>query len=76
MSDSFGTSAGHGLRGIVERAKRREGLTPCGVSPFPAWRTWEAHEKAGNVERFNGVLRFLFAAVRIGESTAPNGRFD
>jgi DNA invertase Pin-like site-specific DNA recombinase len=38
--------------------------------------TWEAQEKAGNVERLNAVLRFLFAAIRISESTAPNGRFD
>jgi hypothetical protein len=28
------------------------------------------------VERLNAVLRFLFAAIRIGESTAPAGRFD
>jgi hypothetical protein len=47
-----------------------------GMTGPHARRTWEAHEKAGNVERLNAVLRFLFAAVRIGESAAPNGRFD
>jgi hypothetical protein len=38
--------------------------------------TWEAHEKAGSHERLNAVLRFLFAAVRIGESTAPKWQTD
>lgn len=27
-------------------------------------------------ERLNAVLRFLFAAIRIGESRAPSGKFD
>jgi hypothetical protein len=48
-----------------------EGMTGPG-----ARRTWEVHEKAGDLERLNAVLRFLFAAIRIGESTAPGGRFD
>lgn len=48
-----------------------EGMTGPG-----ARKTWEAHEKAGDIERLNAVLRFLFAAIRIGESTAPGGRFD
>ena len=47
-----------------------------GMTGTDARRTWEAHEAAGNVERLNAVLRFLFAAIRIAESTAPNGRFD
>jgi site-specific DNA recombinase len=47
-----------------------------GMTGPDARTTWEAHEQAGNLERLNAVLRFLFAAVRIGESTAPNGRFD
>jgi hypothetical protein len=32
--------------------------------------------RAGNYERLNAVLRFLFAAIRIGESRAPSGKFD
>jgi hypothetical protein len=36
----------------------------------------EALEKAGNYERLNAVLRFLFAAIRIGESRAPSGKFE
>ena len=48
-----------------------EGMTGPG-----ARTTWEAHEKAGDHERLNAVLRFLFAAVRIGESRAPAGTFD
>jgi site-specific DNA recombinase len=48
-----------------------EGMTGPG-----ARKTWQAHEKAGDTERLNAVLRFLFAAIRIGESRAPGGRFD
>jgi site-specific DNA recombinase len=48
-----------------------EGMTGPG-----ARATWEAHEKAGHQERLNAVLRFLFAAVRIGESAAPRWRTD
>lgn len=47
-----------------------------GMTGPGARATWEAHEKAGNQQRLNAVLRFLFAAIRIGESTAPSGRFD
>lgn len=47
-----------------------------GMTGPDARRTWEAHEKAGDAERLNAVLRFLFAAVRIGESTGRNGVFD
>jgi site-specific DNA recombinase len=47
-----------------------------GMTGPDARKTWEAHEKAGNRERLNAVLRFLFAAIRIGESTAKNGTFD
>jgi hypothetical protein len=48
-----------------------EGMTGPG-----ARATWDALEEAGNYERLNAVLRFLFAAIRIGESQAPSGRFD
>ena len=48
-----------------------EGMTGPGTRA-----TWEAHEQAGNWERLNAVLRFLFAAVKVGESRAPGGRFD
>lgn len=48
----------------------------AGMTGPDARKTWEAHERAGNLERLNAVLRFLFAAIRIGENTAPAGRFD
>jgi site-specific DNA recombinase len=47
-----------------------------GMTGPNARATWEAHEKADRQERLNAVLRFLFAAVRIGESTAPRWRTD
>jgi site-specific DNA recombinase len=39
-------------------------------------QAWDALENAGDYERLNAILRFLFAAIRIGESHAPAGRFD
>jgi site-specific DNA recombinase len=48
-----------------------DGLTGPG-----ARAAWEALEQAGEQERLNAVLRFLFAAIRIGESRAPSGKFD
>ncbi|HEX2742957.1 MAG TPA: recombinase family protein [Streptosporangiaceae bacterium] len=47
-----------------------------GMTGPDARATWEAHEKAGNLERLNAVLRFLFAAIRIAESNAAAGSFD
>jgi site-specific DNA recombinase len=47
-----------------------------GMTGRDARATWDAHEKAGGSERLNAVLRFLFAAVRIGESTTPKWRPD
>jgi site-specific DNA recombinase len=47
-----------------------------GMTGPDARKTWQRLEKAGEHERLNAVLRFLFAAVRIGQSSAPNGRFD
>lgn len=47
-----------------------------GITGHDARATWEALEDAGNYERLNAVLRFLFAAIRIGESRAPAGLFD
>jgi len=47
-----------------------------GMTGPDARATWNAHEEAGNSERLNAVLRFLFTAIRIGESTASSGRFD
>ena len=38
--------------------------------------SWEALEKAGNYERLNALFRFLFAAVRIDESTTRGRRID
>jgi DNA invertase Pin-like site-specific DNA recombinase len=48
-----------------------DGLTGPG-----ARAAWEALGQAGEQERLNAVLRFLFAAIRIGESRAPSGTFD
>lgn len=47
-----------------------------GITGQDARATWEALEGTGNFERLNAVLRFLFAAIRIGESRAPAGLFD
>lgn len=47
-----------------------------GMTGPHARATWDAHEQAGNLERLNAVLRFLFAAIRIDESRAGNGSFD
>jgi hypothetical protein len=37
---------------------------------------WDRLAEAGEVERLNAVLRFLFAAVIIDEHRAPRGTFD
>jgi site-specific DNA recombinase len=37
---------------------------------------WDRLADAGEVERLNAVLRFLFAAVIIDEHRAPRGTFD
>ena len=47
-----------------------------GMTGPDARKTWDAHEQAGNCERLNAVLRFLFAAIRLDESRAANGSFD
>jgi hypothetical protein len=47
-----------------------------GMTGPDARKRWDALEKAREYERLNAVLRFLFAAVRIDESSAPSGRFD
>ena len=47
-----------------------------GMTGPGARKTWDAHEQAGNLERLNAVLRFLFAAIRLDESRAANGSFD
>lgn len=36
-----------------------------GITGPDARKTWETHEKAGDTERLNAVLRFLFAAIRM-----------
>jgi site-specific DNA recombinase len=72
------------LKAVEDRIKRAESKTivrPAaeileGMIGPGARATWEAHVRAGNVDRLNAVLRFLFAAVRIGESQAAPGRFD
>jgi site-specific DNA recombinase len=47
-----------------------------GITGSQARQKWETLEQEGDVERLNAILRFLFAAIRIGESRAPRGRFD
>jgi hypothetical protein len=69
---------------VQDRINRREAKTiirPAaevleGMTGPGARATWDAHEKAGDLERLNAVLRFLFAAIRIGENSAPAGSFD
>jgi site-specific DNA recombinase len=56
---------------IRPAAEVLDGMTGSGARP-----TWEAHENAGDHERLNAIMRFLFAAVRIRESHAPAGVFD
>ena len=45
------------------------------VGPDAA-QAWQARHDAGDFDRLNAILRFLFAAVRIGESTAGPFRLD
>jgi site-specific DNA recombinase len=57
---------------IRPAAKVLEGMTGPN-----ARKTWDALENAGDLEGLNAVLRFLFAAIRIGESANPvGGAFD
>lgn len=56
-------------RATVRPLKLLEGLT--GPNAERAWRD----EKLSD-ERRNAILHFLFAAIRIGPSTKPNGVFD
>jgi site-specific DNA recombinase len=45
------------------------------VGPDAA-QAWQASYDAGDFDRLNAIVRFLFAAVRIGESTAGPFRLD
>jgi site-specific DNA recombinase len=56
---------------IRPAAEVLEGITGPG-----ARAAWGALEETGSHERLNAVLRFLFAAIRVGESHAPTGSFD
>jgi hypothetical protein len=65
----------------INKARERAIVRPAaevlrglvGPNARKAWKELEAAEDYG---RMNAVLRFLFAAVIIDESTAPNGKFD
>jgi hypothetical protein len=48
-----------------------EGMTGPGAE-----QAWHALEKQGDFEHLNALLRFLFAAVRIKESSTRGRRFD
>ncbi|MGW2597355.1 hypothetical protein [Streptomyces klenkii] len=41
-----------------------------------ARESWEALEKAGNCQRMNAVMRFLFEAVKIKEAAKKGRQFD
>jgi DNA invertase Pin-like site-specific DNA recombinase len=47
-----------------------------GLAGPDARASWAALEDAGNFERMNAVLRFLFAAVKIKEATKRGRQFD
>ncbi len=48
-----------------------------GMVGSQARATWNAHKEAGNYERLNAIIRFLFAAVRIKAAESPaRGAFD
>lgn len=69
------------IEGRIRKIEAKTIIRPAvevleGMTGPDARKTWEAHEKAGDVKRLNAVLRFLFAAIRISESRAPGGRFD
>lgn len=68
-------------KAVEERIKRIQDKTIVrpsaevldGMTGHNARATWEALEEAGNCERLNAILRFLFAAIRIGESRPRPG---
>jgi site-specific DNA recombinase len=65
----------------IENVRQKAIIRPAaevlrGLVGKDARKAWKKLEEAEDYERMNAVLRFLFAAVIINESTAPNGRFD
>ncbi|WP_026310577.1 recombinase family protein [Parafrankia elaeagni] len=48
----------------------------AGLTGPNARAAWDRMAENGEKERMNAVLRFLFGAVIIGESTTPVGKFD
>jgi DNA invertase Pin-like site-specific DNA recombinase len=58
-------------RTVVRPVKVLEGITGAN-----AREVWERLEAAGDVQRLNAILRFLFAAVIIDSSKVRGGRLD
>jgi hypothetical protein len=65
---------------VCYTTKARYGLEPCarriGAKTLESFVTDAAIALLEQHERLNAVLRFLFAAIRIGESRTPHGKFD
>ncbi len=65
----------------IKKARARTVIRPAvevldGMVGPDAAQAWQARYDAGDFDRLNAILRFLFAAVRIGESTAGPFRLD
>ncbi|MGQ0716053.1 MAG: recombinase family protein [Pseudonocardiales bacterium] len=65
----------------IKKARARTVIRPAvevldGMVGPDAAPAWKARYDAGDFDRLNAILRFLFAAVRIGESTARPFRLD
>jgi DNA invertase Pin-like site-specific DNA recombinase len=65
----------------IKKARARIVVRPAvevleGMVGPDAARAWQARHDAGDFDRLNAMVRFLFAAVRIGESTAGPFRLD
>ena len=65
----------------IKKARARTVIRPAvevldGMVGPDAAQSWQARYDAGDFDRLNAIVRFLFAAVRIGESTARPFRLD
>ena len=65
------------LRAIQARTVVRPAATMLtGLTGPDAPEAWQRLEDAGDEERMNAILRFLFASVTIAENTSRGGRVD
>lgn len=84
-SQEISTSEYRAMRKAVQerisKAQQHAAVRPAaevlrGLVGPNARTAWKALEGAGEHDRMNAVMRFLFAAVIVDESTARNGKFD